>query len=108
MNKQELIDAVASEVGIAESAVAETIAAFLAEVSNAVALRGENHSIQFSALRHHGAEHGRAFWASNYPCPRGITHNAQVVRRLQDDAPFVSESFVSSVSPVISLKPLEK
>jgi DNA-binding protein HU-beta len=36
MNKQELIDAVASEVGIAKSAAAETIDAFLATVTNAV------------------------------------------------------------------------
>ncbi len=36
MNKQELIDAVASEVGIAKSAAAETIDAFLAAVTNAV------------------------------------------------------------------------
>jgi DNA-binding protein HU-beta len=36
MNKQELIDAVASEVGITKSAAAETIDAFLAAVTNAV------------------------------------------------------------------------
>ena len=36
MNKQDLIDAVASEVGIAKSAAAETIDAFLATVTNAV------------------------------------------------------------------------
>ena len=36
MNKQELIDAVASEVGIAKSTAAETIDAFLATVTNAV------------------------------------------------------------------------
>jgi DNA-binding protein HU-beta len=36
MNKQELIDAVASEVGIAKSAAAETIDAFLGTVTNAV------------------------------------------------------------------------
>jgi DNA-binding protein HU-beta len=36
MNKQELIDAVASEVGVAKSAAAETIDAFLATVTNAV------------------------------------------------------------------------
>ena len=36
MNKQELIDAVASEVGITKSAAAETIDAFLATVTNAV------------------------------------------------------------------------
>jgi nucleoid DNA-binding protein len=36
MNKQELIDAVAGEVGISKSAAAETIDAFLATVTNAV------------------------------------------------------------------------
>jgi DNA-binding protein HU-beta len=36
LNKQELIDAVASEVGIAKSAAAETIDAFLATVTSAV------------------------------------------------------------------------
>jgi DNA-binding protein HU-beta len=36
MNKQELIDAVASEVGVAKSTAAETIDAFLATVTNAV------------------------------------------------------------------------
>jgi len=36
MNKQDLIDAVASEVGIAKSAAGETIDAFLATVTNAV------------------------------------------------------------------------
>jgi DNA-binding protein HU-beta len=36
MNKQELIDAVASEVAIAKSAAAETIDAFLNTVTNAV------------------------------------------------------------------------
>jgi DNA-binding protein HU-beta len=36
VNKQELIDAVASEAGIAKSAAAETIDAFLATVTDAV------------------------------------------------------------------------
>jgi DNA-binding protein HU-beta len=36
VNKQEFIDAVASEVGIAKSAAAETIDAFLVTVTNAV------------------------------------------------------------------------
>jgi DNA-binding protein HU-beta len=36
MNKQDLIDAVASEVGITKSAAAEMIDAFLATVTNAV------------------------------------------------------------------------
>jgi DNA-binding protein HU-beta len=36
MNKQELVDAVASEVGIAKSAAADAIDAFLATVTNAV------------------------------------------------------------------------
>jgi hypothetical protein len=45
-------------------------------------------------------------WASNHSRPRGITHIVQVVRRPEDDAPFVSESFGGSVSPGISLTPL--
>ena len=36
MNKQDLIDAVASEVGITKSAAEETINAFLDTVTNAV------------------------------------------------------------------------
>ena len=40
MNKRELIDAVASEVGIAKSAAAETIDAFLDTVTNAL-VKGE-------------------------------------------------------------------
>jgi len=40
MNKQDLIDAVASEVGIAKSAAAEMLDAFLATVTNAV-LKGD-------------------------------------------------------------------
>jgi DNA-binding protein HU-beta len=36
MNKHDLIDALASEVGVAKSAAAETIDAFLATVTNAV------------------------------------------------------------------------
>ncbi len=49
---------------------------------------------------------GEPAWASNHPRPRGITHTAQVVRRPEDDAPLVSESFGRSVSPGISLTPL--
>ena len=40
MNKQDLVDAVASKVGIAKSAAAETIDAFLETVTNAV-VKGE-------------------------------------------------------------------
>ena len=40
MNRQDLIDAVASEVGIAKSAAAEMLDAFLATVTNAV-LKGD-------------------------------------------------------------------
>jgi hypothetical protein len=40
MNKQDLVDAVASKVGIAKSAAAETIDAFLASVTSAV-VKGE-------------------------------------------------------------------
>ncbi|MFT4439416.1 hypothetical protein [Caballeronia sp. 15715] len=53
-----------------------------------------------------GLKMGEPAWASNHPRPRGITHIAQVVRRPEDDAPFVSESFGGSVSPGISLTPL--
>ena len=53
-----------------------------------------------------GLKMGEPAWASNHPRPRGITHIVQVVRRPEDDAPFVSESFGGSVSPGISLTPL--
>ncbi|WP_143325696.1 hypothetical protein [Caballeronia sordidicola] len=53
-----------------------------------------------------GLKMGEPAWASNHPRPRGITHIAQIVRRSEDDAPFVSESFGGSVSPGISLTPL--
>ena len=53
-----------------------------------------------------GLKMGKPSWASNHPRPRGITHIVQVVRRPEDDAPFVSESFGGSVSPGISLTPL--
>ena len=43
---------------------------------------------------------------ANHPRPRGITHIAQVVRRPEDDAPFVSESIGSAVPPGIRLMPL--
>ena len=75
MNKQELIDAVASEVGISESAVAETIAAFLATVWNAVAFRGEKsqHSVSYAGPP--WAVHGNTSWASNYPA--STRHHSQ-------------------------------
>lgn len=39
-----------------------------------------------------GLRQGGGAWAANHPRPRGITHVVQVVRRPDDDAPFVSES----------------
>lgn len=54
-----------------------------------------------------GLKMGNPTWASNHPRPRGITHIVQVVRRPEDDAPFISESFGGSVSPGITLTPLE-
>jgi hypothetical protein len=43
---------------------------------------------------------------ANHPRARGITHIAQVVRRPEDDAPFVSESIGSAVPPELRLMPL--
>jgi hypothetical protein len=53
-----------------------------------------------------GLRMGEPAWATNHPRPRGITHIVQVVRRPEDDAPFVSESFGGSPLPGISLTPL--
>ncbi|MFK4448730.1 hypothetical protein ABH944_008789 [Caballeronia udeis] len=53
-----------------------------------------------------GLKMGAPAWAANHPRPRGITHIVQVVRRPQDDAPFVSEAFGGSSQPGISLAPL--
>ncbi|WP_297837876.1 hypothetical protein, partial [Pseudomonas sp.] len=53
-----------------------------------------------------GLKIGEPAWANNHPRMRGITHIVQVVRRSEDDAPFISESFGSSISPGISLTPL--
>jgi hypothetical protein len=39
-----------------------------------------------------GLKMGAPAWAANHPRPRGITHIVQVVRRPEDDAPFVSEA----------------
>ncbi|KKB64387.1 hypothetical protein WM40_05540 [Robbsia andropogonis] len=55
-----------------------------------------------------GLKMGDPAWASNHPRLRGITHIVQVIRRPEDDAPFVSESFGGSVSSGISLTPLGK
>ncbi len=44
-------------------------------------------------------------WQENFPRPRGINHIVQIVRRPDDDAPFVSESY-SSHPPGIRLTPL--
>jgi hypothetical protein len=52
-----------------------------------------------------GLKIGKPAWAINHPRLRGITHIVQVVRRPDDDAPFVSESFDGSVSG-IRLTPL--
>ena len=53
-----------------------------------------------------GVKMGEPGWATNHPRPRGITHIVQVVRRPEDDAPFVSEAFGGSPLPGISLTPL--
>lgn len=53
-----------------------------------------------------GLKLGEPAWAINHPRPRGITHIVQVVRRPDDDAPFVSESFGGSSTPGITLTPL--
>lgn len=55
-----------------------------------------------------GLKMGEPSWANNHPRPRGITHIVQVVRRPEDSAPFVSESFGGAVSPGVRLTPLEK
>ena len=52
-----------------------------------------------------GLKIGNPGWAVNHPRPRGITHIVQVVRRPDDDAPFVSESYGGSVAG-IRLTPL--
>jgi hypothetical protein len=39
-----------------------------------------------------GLKMGEPEWANNHPRPRGITHIVQVIRRPDDDAPFVSEA----------------
>ncbi|NPT41664.1 hypothetical protein GNZ12_10085 [Paraburkholderia sp. 1N] len=53
-----------------------------------------------------GLKMGDPAWAINLPRPRGITHIVQIVRRPEDDAPFVSEAFGGSVAPGIRLTPL--
>ena len=53
-----------------------------------------------------GLKLGKPDGMANHPRPRGITHIAQVVRRPQDDASFVSESIGSAVPPGIRLMPL--
>jgi hypothetical protein len=55
-----------------------------------------------------GLKLGTPAWANNHPRPRGITHVVQVVRRPEDGAPFVSESFGLSVPAGISLTPLDE
>jgi hypothetical protein len=39
-----------------------------------------------------GLRQGGGAWANNHPRSRGITHVVQVLRRLSDGAPFVSEA----------------
>jgi hypothetical protein len=39
-----------------------------------------------------GLRQGGGAWANNHPRPRGITHVVQIVRRVDDGAPFISES----------------
>jgi hypothetical protein len=39
-----------------------------------------------------GLKMGTPAWAVNHPRPRSITHIVQLVRRPEDDAPFVSEA----------------
>ena len=53
-----------------------------------------------------GLKLGEPAWATNHPRPRGITHVVQVVRRPEDDAALVSESFNSSTHSGIRLTPL--
>ena len=53
-----------------------------------------------------GLKIGDPAWAINHSRPRGITHIVQIVRRPEDDAPFVSEAFGGLVAPGISLTPL--
>jgi len=55
-----------------------------------------------------GLKMGAPEWASNYPRPRGITHIVQIVRRPEDDVPFVSESFGGSIPPGVNLTSLDK
>ena len=55
-----------------------------------------------------GIKMGEPDWAKNHPRSRGITHVVQIVRSPKDDAPFVSESFGSSVLPGIRLTPLDQ
>jgi hypothetical protein len=39
-----------------------------------------------------GLRQGGGAWATNHPRPRGITHVVQIVRRIDDGLPFVSEA----------------
>jgi hypothetical protein len=53
-----------------------------------------------------GLKLGEPEWARNHPRSRDITHVVQLVRRPDDDAVFVSESFGGSTPPGVSLTPL--
>ncbi|WP_322029525.1 hypothetical protein [Paraburkholderia sp. J76] len=79
------------------------------EVRTGFVLEGEEitfHSLPRCATI--GLKLGKPSWANNYPRRRGITHVVQVVRRPEDSAPFVSESFGGAVLPGVSLTPLEE
>ena len=53
-----------------------------------------------------GLRLGDATGLADHPRPRGITHIAQLVRRPDDDEPFVSDSISTAVPPGIRLTPL--
>ena len=53
-----------------------------------------------------GLRQGGGAWADNHPRSRGITHVVQVLRRLSDGAPFVSEAQGWSAPYGLRLMPL--
>lgn len=55
-----------------------------------------------------GLKIGEPSWATNHPRTRGINHIVQIVRRPEDGAPFISESFGGGVLPGCTLTPLEQ
>jgi len=69
----------------------------------------EGDEITFDTLPAHatiGLQQGGGAWAKNHPRPRGITHVAQIVRRPDDGAPFVSEAQGWSEPRGLRLMPL--